>query len=173
MFQNLPKLQILNLNKMELTEMPNLATNANLLELHLNNNSLMTIDVQKLLGSPPNYSQVLALTILEAANNRIKSIDNEILRSMNGLETLNLGSNELTSFPLKSLSQSSNLEHIDLKSNQIETLMDWNITGTNNLKIDITGMYPPPLTIPVINKIMTLLKNKTDLDLTDVKIAGA
>ena len=145
---------------MELTEMPNLATNANLLELHLNNNSLMTIDVQKLLASPPSYSQVLVLTILEAANNRIKSIDNAILRSTNNLKTLNLGSNELTSFPLKSLSQSSNLEYIDLKSNQIETLMDWNITGRNNLKIDITGMYPPLLTIPVINKIITLLEKK-------------
>ena len=157
---------------MGLTEMPNLAANANLLELHLNNNNLMTIDVQKLLESPPSYSQVLALRILEVANNRIKSIDNEILRSMNNLKTLNLESNELTSFALKSLSQSSNLEYINLKSNQIEILMDWNITGRSNLKIDITGMYPLLLTIPVINKIMTLLKKETDLDVTGVKIAG-
>ena len=123
--------------------MPNLVTNANLLELYLNNNSLMAIDVQKLLDSPPNYSKMLSLIVLEAANNRIKSIDNEMLKSMRSIKTLNLGSNKLTSFPLKSLSQSSSLEYINLESNQIETLMDWNITGRTNLNIDITGAYQP------------------------------
>ena len=145
-FKNFPKLQILNLNSFGLTEVPDLAMNTNLLELQMKNNSIMTIAAEKLLGNPPDYSRLLGLTVLDVANNKLKSVDQQLLKSMRNLKSLNLASNDLTSFPLLSLSESSSLEYLDLKSNEIETLLDWGVVGRMNLQIDITGKLSNTLT---------------------------
>ena len=140
LFQSFPNLQILNINKVGLLQLPNLTMNTgNLQELHINNNSLSEINPTNLLGSPPDYSRMMALTTLSAAHNEIGSIDSGMLRSMNNLKNLNLGSNQLETFPLGSLTGSAALEYINLESNQIETLLDWGVTGRSNFKIDVTG----------------------------------
>lgn len=139
LFQNLPNLLVLNVNRAGLSILPDLTANLNLQQLHISNNSLVTLDPVKLFGNPPDYSKVMQLTVLSAAHNRITSVERDLVASLTNLEILNLGFNQLTNFPLDSLVNSVNLEYLSLESNQIETLVDWGISGRTNLNIDITG----------------------------------
>lgn len=109
---DLTKVQIINLNYNELTNIPNWVFEAtNLKVLHLIGNKLTNID--------PRLSQLLHLTDLNLSDNQIKSIPEDLIE-LPTLEKLDLSENELTSFNLKKDQVSPHLQHIDLSYNTVQ-----------------------------------------------------
>lgn len=74
------------------------------------------------MGLPPAFrSYTRDLTVLNLMNNRLKSIDNDILNALSSLTHLDISYNLFADFPYKE-GQLENLQFLSIKSNPIDRL---------------------------------------------------
>jgi Leucine-rich repeat (LRR) protein len=127
-------LHILNLSINQLTEF-NLYDKTNVLELHLNNNLLSSVNLSGLTGEFLLSGQIFNLN-----NNQLTSIN---FNGLNYVETLNLNNNLLTNVSLMGM---NNLSYLNLSHNQLtgitieysSSLFTLNLSGNSISDIDFT-----------------------------------
>jgi len=146
---SLAELEILNLSRNEIEDIPNLSNNVRLRSLWLYDNQVSEL-------SSNTFSSLSDLRIIQLNQNTLTTLPSNIFQDNPHLEQLHLSSNEISSLPsdifsglsrLKSLSLSKNqltempnlsglseLVNLWLYSNQISALFRSALSGLSNLK---------------------------------------
>ena len=140
-FTELTNLEEIGIYSWGLTKLPNFSGNTGTLrKLTIKENpNLVEIDLKRLFGDPPDYSQYVAMTDLTLSDNGLTHISGEIFSAMTNLRTLNLMGNQLTTFPMPQLRNLQSLGHVILEGNKLKTFCDIGHRGKDGLKIEISG----------------------------------
>ena len=127
-FQGLSSLTTLNLERNQLTELPDHVFQrfSNLSTLELHNNQLTTL--------PDQVFQALSnLTTLSLSSNQLTKLPDQVFQGLSNLTTLHLGRNRLTELPDHVFQGLSNLITLDLEGNQLTKLPDRVFQGLSKL----------------------------------------
>ncbi|KAM0679485.1 hypothetical protein GINT2_002328 [Glugoides intestinalis] len=153
LFNNLQKLEYLNLSKNKLTELPSCVFDGlvNLKSLRLEDNNIKELQ-------PNLFNNLQKLKSLNLSSNKLTEIPEGILSELGSLQELDLSKNEIKSFPIGFFTGLTNLNFLSLSHNKLTEIPPSIISLTNlqTLWISSNNLTSVPKEIGNMSKLRYL-----------------